>query len=107
MPIINSIKDKVQIIIIYCQEAHAIDEWPIGSSYKIKQHKNLEERFIAGNKFIENFDYDGTVLIDKMNNIFQNTFSSWPTKYYIINDGILEYISHPNKSRFDIEQLKE
>lgn len=90
----------VNFLIVYCQEAHASDEWPIGSIYQIKQHKTLDDRFSSAKLFIKNFDYKGKLLVDKMNNKFQTEYSSWPTKYYLIKNGKIEYISHPKNATF-------
>ena len=95
----------IDFLIVYCQEAHASDEWPIGSKYSIKQHVGLEDRFAATQLFIKEFDYKGDVFVDTMNNDFQTAYSSWPTKYYLIKNGIIEYISHPKDATFTFDGI--
>ena len=96
---------NVNFVIVYCQEAHAIDEWPIGSKYEIMQHKVLKDRFDVAKLFIADFEYSGKVLIDKMDNEFQTVYSSWPTKYYLIKNSKIEYTSHPKNATFTFDDV--
>ena len=38
------------------REAHAVDEWPLGSSVVVPQHQTIEERIAAARKFQDEFD---------------------------------------------------
>lgn len=96
----NKIYKKVNFVVVYCQEAHALDEWDIGSKYKVNQHKILEERINAAKYMQNEFGYHHKLLIDQMSNIFQDTYASWPTRYYLIKNGKMEYIVEPLKATF-------
>ena len=43
-------KSKVQFLVVYVMEAHAAQEWPLGTTRSsIGQHKTIEERIAAAN----------------------------------------------------------
>ena len=53
--------NRIQFLFLYILEAHASDEWPIssgryvpgGEAIVIKQHKTIEQRLAACQKFVE------------------------------------------------------
>jgi hypothetical protein len=98
-------KAKFRFSIIYCQEAHASDEWPIGSKYQIKQHRTLSDRIEAANILIRDFDYHNEILIDNLDNEFQDQYASWPTRFYLIKDKKIEYICRPDKATFSFDGI--
>ena len=45
-------KSKVQFLVVYVMEAHAKQEWPLGTTRSsIGQHKTIEERIAAANAY--------------------------------------------------------
>jgi len=79
---------------IYINEAHAVDVWPIGLSAGTinYSHKTIQDRASISNEFDE-------------------TFGVWPFRYYVINwsdnlsQYVFSYIPNPLDSEFDITQL--
>jgi type I thyroxine 5'-deiodinase len=96
---------KIRFVIMYCQEAHASDEWQIGSKYKINQHKTLEERIECAKLLMKDYQYSGEILIDSMNNSFQEIYSSWPTRYYLIHNNQIKYICEPKNATFTFDAI--
>jgi len=80
---------------VYILEAHAVDEWPLGNEVQIKQHQTLEERISAAKRFITHYDFTVPLVVDSIDNSFNNVFAAWPERFYIINEGKLAYIAHP------------
>lgn len=89
----------INIVIIYISEAHANDEWPISFSNQTNQHKNLNERVQAAKQidihglplFVDSFDKDN----------FQERYSAWPERAFIIENNILKYISFHEVDGYD------
>jgi hypothetical protein len=94
---------KIGFKMIYCQEAHAEDEWRIGSKYKVYQHKTLDNRKEAAKYLIDEFnleDIGHEMFIDTIENKFQKLYSSWPTRFYLIQNSKIKYICYPQKADF-------
>jgi len=90
----STIKEKINIIVIYISEAHADDEWPISLRLRIKQHQKIEERIAAAKKMVEEMDIKFPIFVDSMNPInFESVYAGWPERGYIIHKGIIEMIS--------------
>jgi hypothetical protein len=104
----KSAQDKIIFKIIYCQEAHAEDEWRIGSRFKINQHKTIEDRKQATKMLLDEYDlleYPNEIYLDKMDNEFQTLYSSWPTRYYLILNGKIEYVYYPKNATFTLDGI--
>lgn len=72
---------------IYLQEAHADDFWPLG--YNIQSHKELSDRLGAFEKFLSRHPalpqaLDATA-VDDMDDSFLHTYGAWPERYYFVN----------------------
>ena len=72
-------KSKVQFLVVYVMEAHAKQEWPLGTTRSsIGQHKTIEERIAAANAHrtknitLLNFPF----VVDTMDNIFYEKFGA-------------------------------
>jgi len=81
---------------VYLQEAHADDIWPLG--YGIKKHSSLEGRIEACQAFLskhqalrEALDY---VVVDAMDDSFLHTYGAWPERYFFASrEGVIEWAS--------------
>ena len=98
---------------IYINEAHAVDIWPIGLSAGTinYSHKKIEDRSACANKFISEFSFNIPTYLDSMSNEFANEFSVWPFRYFVINwshqfkSFVFKFIPNPSDSEFDITEL--
>lgn len=82
---------KINFIVIYISEAHALDEWPLSHSDKTNQHKNIQERISAAKQVSHNSvplycDYFGE-------SSFEGRFAAWPERAFIVQNNTLKYIS--------------
>jgi len=104
-------KESVQFLAIYISEAHAVDEWPIGSKVApFEQHRTLEERLTVANKFVTDFDYKITTLVDNMvpELCFERQMGAWPEQFYIIDKkGLISFIGTPNEQGFPPSVFRE
>lgn len=92
---------------VYINEAHAMDVWPIGESAGTinYSHKNLEDRKFYALKFKNEFQFELPIYLDNMQDEFENKLASWPFRYYILRGNKFEFIPDPSDSWFDITEL--
>lgn len=92
---------------IYIDEAHAVDEWPIGESAGVinYKHKTLEDRIKCAQNLKNRYNYKIPIYTDNMNNEFQNMYNCWPFRCIILEDNIIKYISTPKNSEYDVMEI--
>lgn len=101
----NKYSSIATIYILYILEAHFvekdaegnfIDGWPIGYQYNYSQHKSIEDRKKMVNLLIDEFSPTIPILMDNMNNDFQNAYNPWPDKAFMFLNSKIKYISRVN-----------
>lgn len=92
---------ETDFVMVYIREAHASDVWPLGHHVDIPNHKTIEDRKKAAEKLNKD---NIEILLDTMDNTFDNTFAAWPERYYIIYDGVIQYIASPT-SEFGFDRF--
>lgn len=113
----ETFKDRVDFVLIYTMEAHAMDEWPIcnaeatfdGEAVMVAQHKMMRDRLNEAKKFARNYEIPFTVLVDNMQNTFEEEFACWPTRSYLIHKQQLIYKEQPTGvelSEFSLDPLE-
>ena len=98
-------KSKVDFLAVYISEAHATDEWKLYTDVCFKQPTTIEERVEVASKFATRLHGDMDLVIDGMNNLCRDAFSSWPERLYIIGkDGkvsdTFSSITKPSSQKF-------
>jgi hypothetical protein len=98
---------KINIIFIYIQEAHASDVWPIGKSAGAlnKKHKILSNRIQCAEEFRKENGLKMPVYVDNMKDEFEDAFSAWPLRFYILEGNTFEHIPVPRNSSYDWNAL--
>jgi len=100
----NKYLNQVHFVYVYIEEAHADDEWPLSTTFTIKQHKTIEERLAAAQRLVEEFGSKIPVLVDSMTNEFNREFSVWPERWFLLNtEGKLIFVAYPT-SEFGFER---
>lgn len=115
LPAINELvtryQDKVTFAFIYIMEAHAIDEWPFTCiNEDVCQHKNIHDRAAAARKLLLTFTMHESIilLLDNETNDFNNTYSSWPFRYWVVGtDGILKLKLMPEIDQVSMVPLEQ
>ncbi len=101
----DKFKSFADIYIVYILEAHFVEKdaegnfiggWPIGYQYNYGQTKTMEERRDMVKLLIDEYHPTIPILVDKMNNEFQETFNPWPDRAFVFIDGKTIYISKIN-----------
>lgn len=122
------------LCIIYIEEAHAQDEWPIRSAkatvdgLPILYNKaiSLDDRLAAAKDFVRDYKVDLSVVnlvIDDIGNMFQDLYASWPIRWFVLTASssstsgaageaggttvTLNHIGQPEGAAFDFRILKQ
>jgi hypothetical protein len=98
----DNYKDIADIYIVYILEAHFVEKdedgnftggWPIGYQYNYEQPKTFEKRIEMVDLLMDEYSPTIPVLVDTMDNHFQNAYRPWPDRAFIFRDKIITYIS--------------
>ncbi|XP_064606199.1 type I iodothyronine deiodinase-like [Liolophura sinensis] len=100
-------RQRASFLMVYILEAHAKDEWPLGvERSSLPQHLTHKDRVAALRKLLSE-DKHGTfsedlncesgipVVVDTMENKFNELFAAWPERAYVIKNGKLDLITYP------------
>jgi hypothetical protein len=91
---------KANFLLVYILEAHAVNEWPIGSPLKFKQHTTVKERAAVAREFISALNWKIPTVLDDIDNGFENTYASWPLRFYIIDKGVMAVKAMPKAGAY-------
>jgi len=101
----NKFSSIADIYILYILEAHFVEKdeegnftggWPIGYQYNYPQHKSIENRRKMVEVLIDEHHPSIPILMDNMNNEFQNAYNPWPDKAYMFLNGKIKYVAKIN-----------
>jgi hypothetical protein len=68
----------------------------------------MEDRLSMANLFVKEKEFQLHMLVDTMNNTFQQTFSVWPLRFYIIHQGKIVVKAQPTEAfGYDFTQIKK
>jgi len=88
---------KVNFLVVYITEAHAVDEWPVGDPLKILQPKSTLERVGVASKFKKDYNLLLPLLVDSVENTFEQTYSAWPIRFYVAQDFKVLFKAYPDE----------
>jgi len=99
---------------VYITEAHAQDEWPISSSrynpnrtpVVYNQPTTIEERIKVARDFATAFKYQIPLLVDPIDNPFEEAYAPWPIRFYVLEDERIVYLPEPKNATYDIAALR-
>jgi hypothetical protein len=95
--IYEKFNSKVGFLTVYISEAHAQDEWPIGDDVLVSsQPKEISERCQVAREFQADRGYNLPLVVDTMDNQFDEFFGAWPARFFIILNNILVFKAQPN-----------
>ena len=89
-------------LVVYIQEAHASDEWPVGDLTSVTtQPKSLSHRReLARTAHEDLLGGSVEVLVDDMDNTFQDAMACWPIRMFVLDpsSGALRFKAQPDLS---------
>jgi hypothetical protein len=98
-------RSVADIYIVYILEAHFVEKdssgnvvggWPIGHQYNHEQPKTLEQRKKMVDLLIDEYHPTIPILMDTMENQFQQIYHPWPDRAFVFKNGVIEYIARLN-----------
>lgn len=118
MPYINSVVEhwraEVDFVVVYIEEAHASDEWPIYQVDSIDQHKSTDARIQAALKYQNEIACHAQLpfVVDTLQNDFNREFASWPFRFWVLHrcdDGQVRVVfkAMPKQSAYRLEDLAD
>jgi len=102
-------KDKVGFLTVYITEAHTQDEWPMGDDVILEhQPTEMEERCQVAREFQEDTKYLMPIVVDTMDNRFDECFGAWPVRFFIVQNNNLVFKAQPNTAHsYNLLEIKE
>lgn len=111
---------SVDWLMVYIEEAHATNEWPVrsgryvpdGKPVEVEQPKTTERRVEVCKEFLGTYGVptDGamSVVVDspEADNPFERAYAPWPVRMYVIEDGKMEFISAPTECTHEVGDLR-
>mmetsp|Transcript_12373 Transcript_12373/g.13700 ORF Transcript_12373/g.13700 Transcript_12373/m.13700 type:complete len:120 (+) Transcript_12373:1493-1852(+) len=88
---------NVNFLTVYIVEAHASDEWPVGDPLKITQPRTTIERCGVARSFVKEYQYQLPMLVDTIENSFEQAYAAWPIRFYVIEDGTVTFVAQPDE----------
>jgi len=82
-------------VVVYIEEAHANDVWPLGKHVDLPTHKTFADRVAASKILINKYGCRIPVMYDGMDNKFDSIFAVWPERYYLVSNDKMQYIWYP------------
>mmetsp|Transcript_39407 Transcript_39407/g.68288 ORF Transcript_39407/g.68288 Transcript_39407/m.68288 type:complete len:123 (-) Transcript_39407:52-420(-) len=114
MHTINALVEKyhfvAQFAFVYILEAHAQDEWPVPCECTdVKQHQTMQDRAQAAHLLVKEYPLHPklNLLLDNIQNEFNNTYASWPFRYWIIRNGRVELKLMPEGDQTSMKPLED
>ena len=103
--------------IVYIEEAHAEDEWPVRSArynhgvpVRVNQPKTLIDRMEIAKEFVTRFGLtDVHTVVDNPedDNPFSSAFSPWPIRFFVVQHGKMAFIANPVDCEYSMHELTE
>ena len=98
----------MQWVLVYICEAHAADTWPMKWSVEWPRPVSLLQRAVHAYVCERDLAIGARVLVDGMDDAFNEAFGSWPTAYYCADrTGKLLYVGTPpdGEAAYDVFEL--
>eukprot|EP00756_Hemistasia_phaeocysticola_P067187 Hpha_TRINITY_DN9780_c0_g1::TRINITY_DN9780_c0_g1_i1::g.10282::m.10282/K01562/DIO1; type I thyroxine 5'-deiodinase len=90
---------------IYLREAHAVDEWPLGSRVVFQQHNTQAERIECATQCWADLQLNMPCVTDHIDNDFNNAYAAWPERFFVIHGGKMRYIAYPKNAVYDPHEV--
>jgi len=90
---------------VYIIEAHARDQWPAGKISTCTQPTTNQERLELANTLVESKQVTIPLLVDPIENGFEEAFAAWPIRFYILHQEKVLFKAQPSGVGYDLEQV--
>lgn len=94
--------------LVYILEAHARDEWPVGSAqFSYPQAQTLEQRAQAAIHLWTRLQLEIPIVLDGPTNDFERLYAPWPFRFYILRNGVVLQRADPISGGYDLGSIWE
>ena len=91
----------MQVVLVYVQEAHTDDKWPIGHEFRLEDlttncnaYTSIETRRARAEQFRRTTQCPYPVYADNERDGLSTELQAWPDKYYLVDaDGLILFES--------------
>jgi len=96
-------QSRAGFLFVYIAEAHAADEWPMGdpivTGRPVQQPVTVAQRITEARHFAQHFSLRWPLAVDapELGDPFMRVYSPWPTRFYVLREGKLQFIAQPNE----------
>ena len=98
----------MQFLVIYIREAHPVDGWDMGSTYRIHDPQTIEERRKVAGMCEAGLQYGIRTYVDEMDDAVMTAYAGWPERLYLVGqDGRVAYAGGPGPFGFKPMELKQ
>jgi len=102
LEVFQKYKENIDFLVVYIMEAHACDEWPLGTKTVIPQHKSTENRIQVAKGFKQTYNWTIPLVVDPISNEFNQAFSAWPERLFVVQDLKVTYIAQPEDGGYEL-----
>jgi Iodothyronine deiodinase len=118
VPELNALRDELAadaaFALIYIQEAHARDEWPLGLAVSLDQTRTTAARVEAASACLVDTGLSWPTWVDLApENVFEEQYHPWPIRFFILRrciggrcDVTVDYIAEPTEDGYDLEEVR-
>lgn len=98
---------QIDVVFVYIKEAHACDEWKLGTRVEIPQHKTLQERICAAKLLQERLHLPQEIrtFCDGMENRLKEQYSCWPMRCLLIQNEVALVANEPIDALYPTKDL--
>lgn len=98
----------VDFLTIYTAEAHPLDEWALlnHATFSRLQHRTLDDR-ISSAMVLKSEGLLGNVVVDSMDNLAAEMYSSQPERIFVIVDRVIRYKSTMGPFGYKPEEVEK
>lgn len=75
---------RCSFVSVYVAEAHAADEWPLGTHVVVAQHTSLAERADVAHRFAAAVDWPLPLYTDAMDNELASALAAHPERFFVL-----------------------
>lgn len=111
---------KIAVVVVYIDEAHATDEWPISSARDAPRgepvayaaHRTMEDRLVAARDLATDFGLTAAGVVVVADDLtpatnFQKRYASWPIRWGVFRQtpevgATVVEIGQPEEASFDL-----
>jgi len=96
---------------VYIAEAHAKDEWAAGKVLSfMDQPKTIEQRCELAEMAKKKYTNNLPILVDNMQNEFNDQFSAWPFRFFglknVEGEMILDFKAQPEFAGYNVSDIE-